>query len=265
MHPTPSRTRRNLLDTEFITMAQPLFKLVEIALAAAVVKTNRHSPKFIASLAHSLDEHGLLHPPIGVSNGDRVEIIAGVGRVLAAKHLSWQRIKVFLASDLDQATQLILAVAENTLRERMTVPDLADKIAEVEAVTGWPVSTIVKHWNISPSIASRAQTAMASVAPDARPILEGAPMFVWFEVTKLPHAQQASVAERCLAEKWTRDQLQRFVREQQLPSEKPRRHAIELLVSEGYEGAKRRIKALLAQMNAFEKQDIGFEEALRLL
>jgi len=101
-------------------------KLIEVSVDDIVVEGRfRAHPGDVAGLARSIEEHGLLQPPI-VDAGTR--LVCGYRRVLAARHLGWKRIPVIV---LDIEDPLLATVAEDRDRKPLLA---SEKFAVTEAL-----------------------------------------------------------------------------------------------------------------------------------
>lgn len=232
-------------------------KLSELLLELLIIEGNvRHSQGSIESFAEKLRD-GLINPIVVVPEGDSYRVISGQRRVLAARHLGWSKIRAFVADSLDEAQQISLAVIDNVARERMSVPDIAEAIQRLQDLTGKPVAAICKQLGVSPSIASQAQSAMASLTDEARAVLEPAPMFMFFLISRLPPDQQAEVARTALTEQWTREQLQARVR-----TGKPKVTKLSIPAGSSYEEAAEALKEALARLATLAKANLPFKQAI---
>jgi ParB family chromosome partitioning protein len=91
-------------------------KLIEIT-QIKVGKRARQKPGDIDALAQSIAEHGLLH---AVVVNQQHQLIAGWRRLQACKRLGHEQIRVFVASEIDDARQMLLAERdENSCRESL--------------------------------------------------------------------------------------------------------------------------------------------------
>lgn len=222
----------------------------------------------VDQLAASLHLLGQTTPIIVAPDAQgRDQIISGRRRVRAARRLKWKTIRGFRAANLDEATRLMLGLTDNTMHQEMQVPDIVDVILRLKELTGQPASKLSKLVGVSPAVISQAESAMAQMSSDAKALLAKAKakMFIWFEIRKLPAELQSSIASRCLAEGWTRDELQRAVREEGRPTS--RRLTLRIIVDPdaGYDGARHAAKQLLAKLTAFERQGVDFKLAPALL
>ena len=71
----------------------------------------------IESLAKSIDQYGLIHPPVVTESKD---LVAGERRVLACKHLKWEEIDVRLIEDLSELEKREIELEENIHRKQFT-------------------------------------------------------------------------------------------------------------------------------------------------
>jgi ParB family chromosome partitioning protein len=91
----------------------------------AAIAPNPHQPRTsfdateLASLAESIKQYGILHPPVvSERGGDRYELIAGERRVRAAKLAGLAQIPVIVRS-FDEQQKLELALLENVQRAEL--------------------------------------------------------------------------------------------------------------------------------------------------
>lgn len=74
-----------------------------------------HSPAQVAAIAKSMEQFGVTNPILVDENGT---IIAGHGRVLAAKKLGWEMLPVAVASGWTEANKRAYLIADNKLAEQ---------------------------------------------------------------------------------------------------------------------------------------------------
>jgi ParB/RepB/Spo0J family partition protein len=77
----------------------------------------------IDELAASINEVGLLQPPaVKPAENGRFQIVFGVRRIQAAKHLGWESIAVRV---IDRGDARLIGLVENLQRKDLPIPDLA--------------------------------------------------------------------------------------------------------------------------------------------
>ena len=110
----------------------------------------------IADLAQSIEENGLLQPPMLRHCGDGTyEVIAGQRRVLACQHLGWSEVDAFVNDDWNDDKALAASLVENLQRADMHpidkargLDDLAKRSGSEEAaarMSGLSMSTVRKY------------------------------------------------------------------------------------------------------------------------
>lgn len=85
-------------------------------------------PDALQDLARSMAQVGLLQPILLARDGDRLRIVAGHRRYLAAQFLGWAGIPAIIA-DTDTQTALAKSLHENLFREDLTPLDEARLVA----------------------------------------------------------------------------------------------------------------------------------------
>lgn len=108
----------------------------------------------IASLADSIEEVGLLQPPILRKMGDRLEIVAGDRRILAIKRLGLTCVECFVCSLTDKQTAIIRGI-ENLERVNLSVIEEAHIYRNIQDKYGMRIDQIAKRFKRSPGIVKR--------------------------------------------------------------------------------------------------------------
>lgn len=88
---------------------RPLAELIP-----AARNPRQHSPEHVAQIAASIKEFGFTIP---VLVDERGELIAGHGRVLAAKKLGMRKVPVLVATDWSESQKRAYRIADNRLTE----------------------------------------------------------------------------------------------------------------------------------------------------
>lgn len=101
----------------------------------SIVVGKRHRRTFgnLESLAASIDELGVLHPPVVRPVGDKYELVAGERRLRAMRLLGWDEVPVTVVT-LDDDEALIAEGAENFARDDMCPSDRVDYADALEPV-----------------------------------------------------------------------------------------------------------------------------------
>jgi ParB/RepB/Spo0J family partition protein len=129
--------------------AAPTTRWIDLSLIDIPKNARPHRPEDLESLAQDMAKEGQLQEIVVVAQGDRFEVVAGVGRTLAAQNLKWDKIRCFVKDSLSEFDRLHITFSENEEREdasplyqaqllkRMqeagqfkTQDDLADKIGK---------------------------------------------------------------------------------------------------------------------------------------
>jgi ParB/RepB/Spo0J family partition protein len=76
-----------------------------------------HQPEGIDSLAQDMAKNGQLQNIVLMKVGDRYLVVVGVGRILAARKLGWEKIRADVKDGLSKSEQLLMTLAENNERE----------------------------------------------------------------------------------------------------------------------------------------------------
>ncbi|MDT8434682.1 MAG: ParB/RepB/Spo0J family partition protein [Anaerosomatales bacterium] len=114
----------------------------------------------IAELARSIDEVGLMSPVVLMDNGDGKVTIAGHRRRAAFAKLGLTEIPaIVLPADID-AKQLDMILAENRMREDLTVTEVAHGL-QTRLTLGDDIDTIARATGISKKDIAAVETAMA--------------------------------------------------------------------------------------------------------
>lgn len=101
------------------------------------IQSNPYQPRFepekqaIASLAESIQMHGLIQPILVRQIDNGYQLIAGERRLLACKHLQRQRIEAIICTETDEQTA-ILALEENLEREDISDYEIFQAIKQIE-------------------------------------------------------------------------------------------------------------------------------------
>ncbi len=121
---------------------------IDVPLCVVSQNAREHLPEELDSLAADMAKIGQLQEIVVVKKGDRFEVAAGVGRLLAARKLGWTQIRCFVKENLSDFDRLRITFSENEEREDvspiyqaqllnamkgdMTARDLAAKIGKNE-------------------------------------------------------------------------------------------------------------------------------------
>src|SRR5262245_40291322 len=119
---------------------------IEINLIDLPSSSRQHDQDRINTLAQDMAKNGQLQEIVVTPKGDRYEVVAGVGRLAAAKELQWDKIRCFVRPGLSDFDKLFITFSENEEREDvspiyqasllkkmkgdMTQEQLADKIGK---------------------------------------------------------------------------------------------------------------------------------------
>src|SRR5258708_6104602 len=76
-----------------------------------------HNPEDLASLAANMGKEGQLQEIVVAAKGDRFEVVAGVGRILVARQLNWEKMRCLVKDSLSDVDRLHITFAENEERE----------------------------------------------------------------------------------------------------------------------------------------------------
>jgi len=100
--PNPSETKDQLVDLNLIDLP---------------ADARTHDPAAISSLAQDMAKNRQLQEIILMPQDKRYEVVAGVGRVLAARQLGWKQIKAQLREGLSDFQKAAITFSENEHRE----------------------------------------------------------------------------------------------------------------------------------------------------
>ena len=109
---------------------RPLTELIP-----SVRNPRQHSPEHVGRIAASIKEFGFTIP---VLVDERGEMIAGHGRVLAAKKLGMRKVPVLVASDWSDAQKRAHRIADNRLTETGSWDELLSREELAELVGRFP-------------------------------------------------------------------------------------------------------------------------------
>lgn len=104
-------------------------------LIPAVRNPRQHSPEHVAQIAASIKEFGFTIP---VLVDERGELIAGHGRVLAAKKLGMRTVPVLVATDWSDSQKRAYRIADNRLTETGSWDELILREELAELVGQFP-------------------------------------------------------------------------------------------------------------------------------
>jgi ParB-like chromosome segregation protein Spo0J len=122
-------------------------KLIPYALNSRV-----HSDAQVAQLAASIRAFGFTNP---VLIDEKFNLIAGHGRVLAARKLELESVPAIVVTDLDERKRRALIIADNKLALNATwddeilkveLEDLADEFADLMGYTADEINVIFNGW-----------------------------------------------------------------------------------------------------------------------
>ena len=82
----------------------------------------------IASLAASIEEHGLIQPVVVVREGGSYVLVAGERRLRAVKRLGWASVPAIVISEKDQQRIRLIQLIENVQRKDLSLVEKAEGI-----------------------------------------------------------------------------------------------------------------------------------------
>ena len=114
-------------DTRYIALAQ-----IDIPESA-----RPHTPEDQESLAQDMAKVGQLQEIVVAAKGDRYEVVAGVGRTLAARKLGWEKIRCLIKEGLSDFEKARITYAENEEREDADPFYQAAQLQKMMKAKGW--------------------------------------------------------------------------------------------------------------------------------
>jgi ParB/RepB/Spo0J family partition protein len=192
-----------------------------VALNKLVIPTDArvHDEAALAVLAASLQRDGQLQdvvvtPMRGAADGT-YEVLAGVGRVLAARQLGWQAIRCFVRQTTTVFDKLRITFIENQDREDVSPIYQARLLARMMGDRGLNPQSLATEIGRSNDWVAE-YMALLSLRSEVQDRLMRMPLTLSYlrEIRRLKTAEaQIKAAERCIKEGLTRAQLRVLVRE----------------------------------------------------
>lgn len=103
----------------------------QVALADIVMRERTRSDLGdIRSLAESIKQRGLFHPPVIRRDGDDLVLVAGSRRIAALRHLGIKQVTVTVAHDIDDEITALIAEGEENTERKDFVPSEAVRHGE---------------------------------------------------------------------------------------------------------------------------------------
>ena len=109
----------------------------------------------IADLSRSIAEVGILQPLLVFRNGDRLRLVAGERRLIAAKMAGLEEVPVVIV-DPDPSLRPVISMVENIHRRDLSPLEQAEAISGIMERTGWTQAETGRKIGLSqPSIANK--------------------------------------------------------------------------------------------------------------
>lgn len=152
----------------------------------------RREYRNIDSLAASIQELGLLHPPVVTAD---LRLVAGGRRVEAVKALGWDMVPVTVADDLTDTAALLQAESdENTEREPLTLSEAAALAKSIEDALA-PLREVERREKIAGARADGANFAPSQTAPKTRDVAAKAAGVSHETIRKVRHVEEVIESE----------------------------------------------------------------------
>jgi len=177
---------------------------IDLSLIDVPSQARAHSPDQLESLAQSMGKDKQLQNIIVVPKGDRYEVIAGIGRTLAAKRLGWEKVRAVVRDGLSPFAQLYVTAAENDEREDVNPFDRAALYKRMQEAGGLDVRGLAKALGKDETVVGRF-LSLADMDPSVKESLARARLSMTHlrEIMRLNEPNdQISIGEACAKGDW---------------------------------------------------------------
>lgn len=141
------------------------------------VDPNPYNPRQfvdVSELVESMREHGFMGALDGRLVGDRVQLAYGARRLRAAQEAGITHIPVYIHSNWDETSLLIVSLVENVQREDLTPVEAAQMVSRMNKDLGWAQEEIARRTGKSRTWV-RDMLALAEAPADVKELVQERP------------------------------------------------------------------------------------------
>jgi len=171
-----------------------------------------HTEESIRQLAADIKKHGLLHPPVVTGK----QLVAGMGRILAAKMLGWDEIEVKIIEGPITVSDLrAITLCENLHRADLTGWEKWQALCELMCMhQGWQLKDLAGEVSLGQSLLTRYLSPSKCTAAWQEALKAGkVGISDCYAASKVPESEQAGLLALKLSG-MSRDNLERHSRKQ---------------------------------------------------